>query len=60
MSDLEAFARTVVAMLFVRCRGGISHHPAKAVALEDVTVAIDVLDILCFCLPKKEDSYESL
>ncbi len=35
---------TDVAMLFVRCQGGISHHPAEAVALEDVTVAIDVLE----------------
>jgi allantoate deiminase len=32
-----------VAMLFVRCRGGISHHPAEAVAVEDVAVAIEVL-----------------
>jgi hypothetical protein len=32
-----------VAMLFVRCEGGISHHPAESVAAEDVAVAIDVL-----------------
>ena len=32
-----------VAMLFVRCAGGISHHPAEAVAADDVAVAIDVL-----------------
>jgi allantoate deiminase len=31
-----------VAMLFVRCAGGISHNPAEAVAAEDVAVAIDV------------------
>jgi allantoate deiminase len=31
-----------VAMLFVRCRGGISHHPAEAVTAADVAVAIDV------------------
>jgi len=30
------------AMLFVRCAGGISHHPAEAVRAEDVAVAIDV------------------
>ena len=33
-----------VAMLFVRCEGGISHHPAESVAPADVAAAIDVLD----------------
>ncbi len=37
-------ALTAVAMLFVRCRGGISHNPAEAVTQEDVAVAIDVLE----------------
>jgi allantoate deiminase len=32
-----------VAMLFVRCAGGVSHHPAEAVEPGDVAVAIDVL-----------------
>ena len=32
------------AMLFVRCRGGISHHPAEAVEAADVAVAIDTLE----------------
>jgi len=32
-----------VAMLFVRCQGGISHHPAESVKTADVAVAIDVL-----------------
>jgi allantoate deiminase len=32
-----------VGMLFVRCAGGVSHHPAEAVAVEDVAVAIEVL-----------------
>jgi allantoate deiminase len=32
-----------VAMLFVRCAGGISHNPAEAVATEDVAAALDVL-----------------
>ncbi|HEX9135100.1 MAG TPA: allantoate amidohydrolase [Ktedonobacteraceae bacterium] len=35
---------TNIAMLFVRCRGGISHHPAESVTLEDVGVAINVLE----------------
>jgi allantoate deiminase len=32
-----------VAMLFVRCKGGISHSPAESVCSEDVSVAVDVL-----------------
>jgi allantoate deiminase len=34
---------TGVAMLFVRCKGGLSHNPAESVTTEDVAVAIDVL-----------------
>ena len=33
-----------VAMLFVRCEGGISHNPAEAVSETDVAVALDVLE----------------
>ncbi len=33
-----------VGMLFVRCAGGISHHPAESVMTSDVAAAIDVLD----------------
>jgi allantoate deiminase len=32
------------AMLFVRCAGGVSHHPAEHVAESDVAVALDVLE----------------
>ncbi len=32
-----------VAMLFVRCAGGISHHPAEAITLEDADAAMRVL-----------------
>ena len=35
---------TPAAMLFVRCRGGISHNPAESVDEADVAVAIDVLE----------------
>lgn len=43
--DAVAMAGVVpVAMLFVRCAGGISHHPAESVAPDDVAVAVDVLD----------------
>jgi allantoate deiminase len=34
---------TDVAMLFVRCKGGVSHNPAESVAVEDVAVAIEVM-----------------
>ncbi|HDG8142187.1 TPA: M20/M25/M40 family metallo-hydrolase, partial [Klebsiella quasipneumoniae subsp. quasipneumoniae] len=29
------------AMLFVRCLGGVSHHPAESVTTADVGLAID-------------------
>jgi acetylornithine deacetylase/succinyl-diaminopimelate desuccinylase-like protein len=35
---------TDIAMLFVRCRGGISHNPAESVTMQDVAVAIEVLE----------------
>ena len=31
------------AMLFVRCKGGVSHHPDESVKESDVAVALDVL-----------------
>ena len=34
---------TRVAMLFVRCKAGVSHSPLEAVTEEDVAVALDVL-----------------
>jgi hydantoinase/carbamoylase family amidase len=34
---------TDVGMLFVRCKGGISHNPAESVETADVAVALDVL-----------------
>ena len=30
-----------IAMLFVRCAGGVSHNPAESVTVEDVAAAID-------------------
>ena len=42
--DAVALAElTGVAMLFVRCAGGISHHPDESVDESDVAVALDVL-----------------
>ncbi len=37
-------AVTPAAMLFVRCRDGISHNPAESVEAADVAAAIDVLE----------------
>jgi acetylornithine deacetylase/succinyl-diaminopimelate desuccinylase-like protein len=34
---------TDIGMLFVRCKGGISHNPAESVDEADVAVAIDTL-----------------
>ncbi len=33
-----------VAMLFVRCRDGLSHHPAESAAEDDVRVALAVMN----------------
>ena len=42
---------TEVGMLFVRCKGGISHNPAEAVTVDDVAVSIDVLGRFLELLP---------
>jgi len=31
------------AMLFIRCRGGVSHNPAEHVEPGDVQIALDVM-----------------
>lgn len=45
-----------IAMLFVRCRGGISHRPDEFASAEDMDVAISVLSeaIRGFATPKPE------
>jgi allantoate deiminase len=41
--DAAALAAIIpVAMLFVRCKGGISHHPDESVSVQDVRTAISV------------------
>ncbi|MCV2401934.1 allantoate amidohydrolase [Marinomonas sp. C2222] len=40
-----------VAMLFVRCDKGISHHPAEAIKVEDVRVTLEVLNHAIQSLP---------
>jgi allantoate deiminase len=44
---------TRIAMLFVRCAGGISHNPAEAVNVEDVAVAIRVMEQFLQLLAKE-------
>jgi allantoate deiminase len=34
------------AMLFVRCKGGVSHHPDESVSGPDVRVAFEVMNDL--------------
>ncbi len=45
---------TPVAMLFVRCKEGISHNPEESVTEEDVGVAIDVMDRFLSLLARDE------
>ena len=43
--DAAVMARiTPAAMLFVRCKGGVSHHPDESVSNQDVRVAVEVLN----------------
>ena len=43
--DAAALARICpVAMLFLRCEGGISHNPAENVDVLDVAIALDVME----------------
>ena len=43
--DAAALARICpVAMLFLRCEGGISHNPAENVDVRDVAIALDVME----------------
>lgn len=44
---------TDVGMLFVRCKGGISHNPAESVTTEDVAVAIAVAERLLALLAQE-------
>ena len=42
-----------VGILFVRCKGGVSHNPAESVTTEDVAVALDVLSRFLELLAKQ-------
>jgi allantoate deiminase len=42
--DAVALASLVpVSMLFIRCKGGLSHHPDESVAVQDIRVALNVM-----------------
>lgn len=43
-----------MAMLFIRCKGGISHNPAESVAPADVAVAIETLGRFLDLLAERE------
>lgn len=44
---------TGITMLFVRCKGGISHAPAESVTTEDVAAALDVLESFVHLLARE-------
>src|ERR1700722_4161012 len=48
---------TPVAMLFVRCKDGISHHPDESVMTEDVEVAIAVMNDFLQHLGNQQNPY---
>lgn len=44
---------TPAAMLFIRCKGGTSHHPDESASLADVTVALKVMNTFIQALAAK-------
>jgi len=52
--DAAVMAQIIpAAMLFVRCKGGVSHHPAESVKPADVHTAIEVLEDFIQTLAKE-------
>ncbi|MBB3190419.1 allantoate amidohydrolase [Halomonas cerina] len=43
-----------IGMLFLRCAGGVSHHPDEAIQPEDLTAAVQVLVTTCRNLARRE------
>jgi allantoate deiminase len=41
------------AMLFIRCKNGVSHHPAESVKVGDVKIALETLNVFLELLAKK-------
>ncbi|MEJ0089023.1 MAG: allantoate amidohydrolase [Limisphaerales bacterium] len=44
---------TPAAMLFIRCKGGISHHPDESVSIQDVQVALNIMNDFLHLLAEK-------
>jgi allantoate deiminase len=52
--DAAVMARACpAAMLFVRCKGGVSHHPEESVETSDVAAALDALTLAVLELAKQ-------
>ncbi|MCU1412776.1 MAG: Zn-dependent hydrolase [Microbacteriaceae bacterium] len=45
---------TPIAMLFLRCRGGVSHHPDEHVKKSDVTAALDAFEAAVLAIAKEK------
>ncbi|HWF19335.1 MAG TPA: allantoate amidohydrolase [Verrucomicrobiae bacterium] len=48
-----------IAMLFVRCKGGISHHPDESVMTEDLAVAIAVMNDFLQLLSNQQSLFKA-
>ncbi|MDE3896437.1 MULTISPECIES: M20 family metallo-hydrolase [Vibrio] len=46
---------TDIAMLFLRCTDGISHHPEEAILQEDLVAAAEVLSHFCLLMKQQPD-----
>ncbi|MEE4661343.1 MAG: allantoate amidohydrolase [Halieaceae bacterium] len=51
---------TDVGMLFLRCAGGISHHPDESVTAQDVALAMEALERTVLALARQRQSSGSL
>ncbi len=45
-----------IGMLFLRCEGGVSHHPGEAIKPQDLTAAVEVLTHVCRRLARRHDT----
>jgi allantoate deiminase len=52
-------ALTRIAMLFVRCKGGVSHNPAESVEQADVAMAIAALGRFFELMAEKKELFEA-
>ncbi len=57
---MAVVAVTPIAMLFVRCKGGVSHHPDEAVTKADVAAALDAYEAAVLALAASPPLAEAL